>query len=98
MDQMRPGSKHTARTRTIIFEMSAPNGYLVTDLVLYAAGEGQDDVYLSPVILPSSGVLQLTHTVGFNPSDALIIGITERDRDDKWDIVFFTTNAFVVCW
>jgi hypothetical protein len=43
--------------------LNAPNGYPVTDLVLYAGDAGQDDAFLSPVELQHSGVFQLTHTL-----------------------------------
>lgn len=87
-------SQASAGVITYNFQLNAPNGYPVTDLVLYAAGAGQDDVYLSPVELPSSGVFQLTQTVDFDPTDALLLGITERDKDNKWDIIMFTSDAY----
>lgn len=80
-------SHATATTVKYEFWLNAPNGYPVTDLVLYGADSTQDDVYLSPVTLQPSGVFQLTHTLGFEPTKALVLGITERDKDDWWDIV-----------
>ena len=83
-----------AGTITYNFQLDAPNGYPVTHLVLYAAGAGQDDVFMSPVELPPSGVCQLTHPLGFEPTSALVVGITERDRDDRWDVIMFTSKAY----
>lgn len=79
---------------TYNFQLDAPNGYPLTHLVLYAAGAGQDDVFMSPVELPPAGVFQLTHPLGFEPTSALVVGITERDRDDRWDVVMFTGEAY----
>ena len=76
------------------FQLDAPNGYPVTHFVLYAASAGQDDVYLSPIELPPAGVFQLSHEVDFEPTSALVIGITERDQDDNSDIVMFTTAEY----
>lgn len=76
------------------FWLDAPNGYAVTDLVLYAADGSQDATYLSPVELPASGMLTLTHTWAFDPTHVLVLGITERDSDDRWDIIVFTSDAY----
>lgn len=83
-----------AITLTYDFNLTAPNGTPVTDLVLYAAGAGQDDVYLSPTILPASGISHLSHSVDFIPTDALVIGVSKRTTEEKWDLVMFTTSAF----
>lgn len=89
------GATAQAITLTYNFQMTAPNGYPVTDLVLYATDGQHDDVFLSPVQLSSSGVFQLTHpSLTFTPTDALVLGITERDKDDWWDIIMFTNNAY----
>jgi hypothetical protein len=79
---------------TYTFELDVPEGYPVTDLLLYATDGNQDNVFLSPDVLQPSGVFQLTHPLEFNPTDALVLGITERDRDDKWDVIMFTNDAF----
>jgi hypothetical protein len=85
------GRPASASTVTYDFWLNAPNGYPVTDLVLYAANASQDDVFLSPVELQPSGIFQLTHSLAFEPTSALVLGITERDKDDWWDIVVFTS-------
>lgn len=88
------GRPAAAEALTYDFWLNAPNGYPVTHLVLYARGGAQDNVSLSPVTLQPSGAFQLTHTVGFQATGALVLGITERDKDDRWDIVMFTSGAY----
>jgi len=88
------GLPASAGVITYSFQLDAPNGYPVTHLVLYAAGAGQDDVFMSPGELPPSGVSRLTHPLGFEPTGALVVGITERDRDDRWDVIMFTGEAY----
>lgn len=90
------GKPADANPITYNFWLNAPNGYPVTDLVLYAADASQHNVFLSPVELAPSGVFQLTHPLGFEPTDALVVGITERDKDNWWDIVVFTSEAYAV--
>lgn len=87
----RPAS---AVTITYDFWLNAPNGYPVDHLVLFAANATEHDVYLAPEVLQPSGVFHLTHTVAFEPTDALVLGITERDKDDWWDIVVFTSDDY----
>jgi len=88
------GRPAAAEALTYNFWLNAPERYPVTHLVMYARGAGQDDVFLSPVTLQPSGTFQLTHQVGFDAEQALVLGITERDKDDRWDIVMFTNGAF----
>ena len=71
----------------------------MTHIALYAAGEGQDDVYLSPVTVPGSGTFQLTHTVDFQPTAALVLGISfERisatDGLPRWHLMMFANDNF----
>ncbi len=69
-----------------------PNGYPLTVLVLYATDTSQRDVFLSPVELAPSGVVQLTHASGFEPT--MVVRVTEHDKNYWRDIVMFTSNAF----
>ena len=87
----RPAS---AVTITYDFWLNAPNGYPVDNLVLFAANATDYDVYLAPDVLQPSGAFQLTHTLAFEPTDALVLGITERDKDDWWDIVVFASDDY----
>ena len=80
---------------TYDFQLTTPEGTPVTNLVLYAAGEGEDDVFLSTVEVAAPGPLQLTYTVNFTPTEALVVGIIEREGQvDKWDVVMFANDAF----
>jgi len=81
---------------TYNFELTTTSGSPMTDLVLYAAGEGEDDVYLSPIELPAPGIFQLTHTLDFQPTEALVLGISDRQLPDRqtWDVVMFANEAF----
>jgi len=88
-----------AVTLTYDFNLNTPHGAPMTQIVLYAAGEGQDDVYLSPVELPARGAFQLTHTVDFEPTAAFVLGlslegISPRDGLPRWHLMTFTNNAF----
>ena len=83
-----------ASTISYTFAIDAPNGYPVTHLSLYATDGTNDALSLSPVVIGPSGVFTLTQTVNFTPTAALIVGITERDKDDWWDIVFFVSDAY----
>lgn len=76
------------------FWLDAPNRYPITHLTLYAAGPDGDAIDYSPVILPPTGRFQLSQQVDFTATRALVIGITERDKDDWWDIVMFTSPAY----
>ncbi len=76
------------------FWLDAPNGYPVTHLTLFAAGPGGAAIDYSPVVLPPQGRFQLSQQLGFVATQALVIGITERDKDDWWDIVMFTSPAY----
>lgn len=89
-------SKANAVPITYKFRVTIENGAPVTDLVLYAAGGGQDDIFLSPVEVPGSGVSELTYNVDFQPTVALVIGISDRLLPDaqKWDVVMFANDAF----
>lgn len=72
------GATAQAITLTYNFQMDAPNGYPVTDLMLYATDGQQDAVFLSPVQLSSTGVFHLTQpSLAFTPTDALVLGLTE---------------------
>ena len=82
---------------TYHFKLSTTSGEPVTDIVLYAANDaGEYDISLSPVVLPGSGIFHLTHTVGFVPTSALVLGISDQLRLDKqrWDVIMFSNNAF----
>ena len=83
-----------AATVNYSFYLDTPDGYPVTNLLLYAADASQDHAFLAPDVLSPSGTFQLNHIVPFDPIDALVVGITERDKDDKWDIIMFTNHAF----
>ena len=82
---------------TYQFHLSTTSGEPVTDIVLYAANDaGEYDIFLSPVVLPGSGIFDLTHTVNFVPTSALVLGISDQLRVDKqrWDVIMFSNNAF----
>lgn len=88
------GSLH-AGTLTYNFQLATPDGHPVTHLALYATnGAGLDDVYLSPVQLAASGTFQLQHTVAFDATSVFVLGITERDKDDLWDLIMFTSDSY----
>ncbi len=86
-----------ASSITYHFKLSTTSGEPVTNIVLYAANDvGDFDIHLSPVVLPGSGIFQLTHTVNFVPTSALVLGISDQLRVDKqrWDVILFSNNAF----
>ncbi len=83
-----------AGTLTYDFQLTAPNGTPVTNLVLYAAGDGEEDIYMSPVELPVSGTSHLSHTVDFTATSALVLGISKRPGEDKWDIIMLVNDSF----
>lgn len=88
------GGAANATLITYNFDLTTPNGTPVTDLFLFAAGAGQDDIFLSPAELPVAGVSQLTQTVDFVPTDALVMGVSKRTTEEKWDIIMFTSETF----
>ena len=80
---------------TYDYRLTTPEGTPVTNLVLYAAGEAEDDVFLSTFEVAAPGPLQLTYTVDFTPTEALVVGIIEREgSEDRWDVVMFANDAF----
>ena len=81
---------------TIIYDfwLEATEGYPVTDLVLYAGNGSQDNIALPSGQVGPNGTFQLQHDVPFDPTFALVLGISERDKDDKWDLIMFTNEAF----
>ncbi len=55
---------------------------------MYASdGAGNDDIYFSPAVVPGSGTFQLQHTVSFDATSALIVGVMERNQDNNMDLV-----------
>jgi hypothetical protein len=68
----------------------------VTNLVLYAAGEGEDDVFLSPIEVQGPGTFHLSYTVDFEPTEALVLGTSLRPGSDpaRWDVIMFASVAF----
>ena len=86
-----------ASSITYHFKLSTTSGAPVTNIVLYAAnGAGEYDISLSPVVLPGSGIFHLTHTVGFVPTSALVLGLSDQlqSGEQKWDVIMFSNNAF----
>lgn len=84
-----------AGTLTYDFRIQTTEGYDVTNIAMYASdGAGNDDIYFSPAVVPASGVFQLQHTVSFNATSAMIVGVMERDQDDKMDVVMWVNDAF----
>ena len=67
-----------AVTVTRQFGLATPNGTPVTNVVIYAAGEGKDAVIVYPTELPASGSSTLSYTVDFEPTKALVVGISKR--------------------
>ena len=64
-----------------------------------SGGDGQEDVYISPVTLPATGHFQLTHDVDFEPTAAFVLGlsyagISSRRGDARYHLMMFTNAAF----
>ena len=83
-----------AVTVTRNFGLATPNGTPVTDVVIYAAGEGKDAVIVYPAELPASGSSTLAYTVDFEPAHALVVGISKRKDREGSDIVMFVSKTF----
>jgi hypothetical protein len=62
----------------------------VTDLVFYATGEGQSNLYLSPQTIPSAGVNSLVHPLSFNAESTIIVGLNVEGGQDH--IVMFMND------
>jgi hypothetical protein len=84
-----------AGTITYDFYLDTPDGHAVTHVALFATnGAGQDDIFFSPVVVPASGRFQLQHTVPFTATAVMLAGVTERDKDDLWDIIMWVNPTF----
>lgn len=84
-----------AGTLTYNFQLQTSEGYDVHQIMMYASnGAGQDDIYFNPVTVPASGVFQLQHTVGFDATAAMIIGVMQRNQDSNMDLVMWVSDQF----
>ncbi|MBS1830005.1 MAG: PEP-CTERM sorting domain-containing protein [Acidobacteria bacterium] len=84
-----------AGTLTYNFQLQTSEGYDVHQIMMYASnGAGQDDIYFNPVTVPASGVFQLQHTVGFDATEAMIIGTMQRNQDSNMDLVMWVSDSF----
>jgi hypothetical protein len=95
------GSVSIANAVAVTYDvyLNTPLGAPMTDIVLYAQGEGQEDLYISPVTLPGTGHSQLTHDVDFQPTAAFVLGlsyagISSRRGDARYHLMMFTNPAF----
>jgi hypothetical protein len=72
------------------------NGNPVTNLLIFESGEGMVSLDFGFTI-PGSGSTLLTHTVPFQPSTSLIVGLdlpSTTGGDNKTHVLFFTNDAF----
>jgi len=84
-----------AGTLTYNFQIQTSEGYDVHQIMMYASnGAGQDDIYFNPVTVPASGVFQLQHTVGFEATEAMIVGVMQRNQDSNMDLVMWVSDSF----
>ncbi len=84
-----------AGTLTYDFRLQTTEGYDVHQILMYASnGAGQDDIYFNPVTVPAAGVFQLQHTVGFDATAAMIIGVMQRNQDSNMDLVMWVSDQF----
>ena len=88
-----------AATYNYDFSYQSPNGTGFTDIVLYAEGEGQNDMYFVPGSLAPSGYASLTHTVSFEAELAMALGVSPRVVPEgdapKWDILVLVSDGFL---
>ena len=78
----------------LYFEIATPNGNPVTDLVIYSAAPGVDDIFLAPDTLAPDGVQSLTHAVPFDPTSALVVGVNAGVGAEGAHIIMFTNDDF----
>lgn len=84
-----------AGTLTYNFQLQTSEGYEVTDITMFAAGEaGNDDIFFSPSVVPPSGPFQLQQVTTFNATRAMIIGLMERNQDDNMHLVMWVSDSF----
>lgn len=88
-----------AELLTYDFFLNTPHGAPMTDIVLYAAGNGQEDIYISPVTLPATGHFQLTQDVDFEATAAFVLGlsyagVSSRTGGPRYHLMMFTNGAF----
>ena len=85
-----------ATTLTYQSFLNTPLGAPMTDIVLYAGGDGQEDRDITSVARPGS--FELTHEVDFLPSEALVLGVTTSTpsgrRTGGYDLMMFVNGAF----
>lgn len=86
-----------ATTLTYNSLLNTPLGAPMTDIVLYAEGDGQEDIDISPSTA-GPGYFELTHEVNFLPTKALVLGITTSTpsgrRTGGYDFMMFVNGAF----
>jgi hypothetical protein len=76
------------------FFFDGTNDTPITDLALYAKGEGQESLVFSSAAIPDNGVSTLSHDVSFAAEFAMVLGVTERPSDGKADVMMFTSPTF----
>jgi hypothetical protein len=84
---------------TYDFFLNTPNGAPMTDIVLYAKGVGQEDIYISPATLPAFGHFQLTHDTAFDPIAAFVLGLSyagpsSRTGLPRYHLMMFANDGF----
>ncbi|HUF29044.1 MAG TPA: PEP-CTERM sorting domain-containing protein [Gemmatimonadaceae bacterium] len=79
---------------TYEFELTTPNGNPITDLAIYSAAPGIDDIFFAPDTLAPSGAQTLTHSLAFNPTSALIVGVNAGVGAEGPHIIMFTNDEF----
>ena len=89
----------SAATYNYDFSYRSPNGTGFSDIVLYAEGEGQNDMYFVPGSLAPSGYASLSHTVSFEAELAMALGVSPRvvpeGEAPKWDILVLVSGDFL---
>ena len=89
----------SAATLTYDFSYTSPNGTGFTDIVLYAEGGGQSDMFFVPGSLDPSGYASLTHTVSFEAELAMALGVSSRvvptGEAPKWDILVLVSEDYL---
>jgi hypothetical protein len=86
-------TRASAGTVSLSFNANVAGGE-VTDVVIYATGQGQSAVILSPAQFSAQGAGSLTQDVGFDVESILVAGVNVTPTDNKTHIVMFMDPDF----